>query len=101
MSFVNNPKNFIYVKGSLKQRQNKVGSDHSSAALLENALGDDKISSLKLGSRLGILSATEPLFKNFVAKASTEIVKGEKTAFVKSKLFGRLTRKLGDLPFYA
>jgi hypothetical protein len=35
-----------------------------------------------------------------VAKASTELVKGEQTSLVKSKLFGRLTRKFGDLPFY-
>lgn len=41
MSFVYNPKNIIYLKASVKKRMNKIGADHSSAALLENAIGDD------------------------------------------------------------
>ena len=100
MSFVNNPKNFIYLKGSLKQRANKVGADHSSAALLENATGDDRVSSVKIGTRVGHLGVEEPLFNNFVAKTSTEFIQGEKTSLVKSKFFSRLTRKFGELPIY-
>ena len=34
MSFVYNPKNYLYLKSSLKTRKNKVGVDHSSAKLL-------------------------------------------------------------------
>ena len=41
MSFVYNPQNYMYAKVSKKSRQNKVGADHSSAALLENAVGQD------------------------------------------------------------
>ena len=95
-----NPKNFIYLKASTKRRVNKVGAEHSSAALLENATGDDRVMSFKLGSRFSRLSQDEPLMRNLVAKASTELIKGDQANLLKSKLFIRLTRRLGDLPFY-
>ena len=100
MSFVYNPKNFIYFKTSEKRRLNKVGTEHSSAALLENATGDDKVMSFKFGSRLARLSQSEPLLKNYVGKASIELIKGGQTNLLKSKLFARFTHKIGDYPFY-
>ena len=56
MAFMYNPKNFLYMKASSKRRMNKVGADHSSAALLENATGDDRVMSFKLGSRFSRLA---------------------------------------------
>lgn len=40
-SFLCNPQNFVYLKLSSKFRQNKVAELHSSAALVENAVGED------------------------------------------------------------
>jgi len=100
MNFVNSPKNYLYAKVSQKQRTNKVGGDHSSAALLENAEGDDSIYSFKIGSRFCRIHEQEPLFKNFVAKASTELITGENTSLLKSKFFSRLTHKVNDYPIY-
>ena len=95
MTFFYNPKNYLYLKQSVKQRSNRVfGGRNSSAALLENATGDDKVFSLKIGSRLGRLGASEPSLNNFVSKASVEVIKSEQTSLIKSKLFARLTRKL-------
>ena len=56
MAFMYNPKNFLYMKASSKRRMNKVGADHSSAVLLENATGDDKVMSFKFGSRFSRLA---------------------------------------------
>ena len=38
--------------------------------------------------------------KNIVAKVSTELIKGDQANLLKSKLFVRLTRRLGEIPFY-
>ena len=100
MNFVNNPKNYLYAKLSRKNRANRVGADHSSAALLENAIGDDRVTSIKIGSRFSRLGENGPLFKNYVGKASTEIISGENTSLLKSKLFARLTHKPDKLPVY-
>jgi hypothetical protein len=41
--FFFNPENYTYLKLATKQRQNKVGSKHSSALLLDRAVGEDSI----------------------------------------------------------
>ena len=38
--------------------------------------------------------------RNIVAKVSTELIKGDQADLLKSKLFVRLTRRLGEIPFY-
>ena len=100
MSFIYNPKNFVYLKASVKKRSNKVGSAHSSAALLENAIGDDRVVSFKIGSRIGRLGSEIPLFNNLVAKASTELIRGDQTGLIKTKAFARLTRQLKEDSLY-
>lgn len=99
-SFVYNPKNFYYLKASVKSRRNRVGAQHSSAALLENAMGDDKVLCVKAGTRLALLNVEEPLMSNLVFKSSAELVNGEQTSLIKAKGFARLTRKFGAAPFY-
>lgn len=77
MSFVYNPRNLVYLKASIKDRNNAVGSEHSSAALLENATGHSRVACFKMGAQMSRLSVDEPLMRNIVAKASTELVTGE------------------------
>ena len=77
MSAVYNPSNYVYLKASHKYRKNKVGVDHSSADLILNSIGDDRVVSWQTGARLTRLSTDEPLMNNLVCKASTELVAGE------------------------
>jgi len=56
MQFQYNPKNIVYVKASQKRRVNQVAAGHSSAALLENAIGDDKVWVFKFGARMSRLA---------------------------------------------
>ena len=99
-SFNYNPKNFFYLKTSIKRRSNKVGADHSSAALLENAIGDDQVLSFKVGQRIARISAEDGLMNNHVGKASAEFITSDQSQLVKAKVFARYTRKIGSLPFY-
>ena len=85
----------------MQSRKNKVGSQHSSAALIENATGDDKVTSYTIGARMSRLSVDEPLFKNFVAKASAGLISGQQTNLLKTTAFARLTRKIDNYPLYA
>ena len=100
MSAVYNPRNELFIKASHKYRKNKIGVDHSSAALIDNAIGDDHVVSWRAGAHMSRLGTDEPLMNNLVVKASTELVTGDKTKLLKSKLFARLTKKLGEQPFY-
>ena len=54
-----------------------MGSEHSSAALLENATGHSRVACFKMGAQMSRLAVDEPLMKNIVAKVSTEVVTGE------------------------
>jgi hypothetical protein len=93
--FFFNPENFAYVKLSAKNRQNKVGSRHSSALLLEHACGQDFVRSLKFGVRLGQVSSSK-VGDHFAVNASTELINGINLSLLKSKFFLRRTTPLTD-----
>lgn len=86
--FFLNPENFAYLKMSSKQRQNKVGSRHSSALLLDRACGEDAVSSVKLGVKLGQASH-EFIGDTLAVNASTEFMTGGSLSLLKSKFFLR------------
>ena len=91
--FFFNPENYAYLKVAAKQRQNKVGSKHSSALLLERAVGEDSIKQVKLGVRFGQVS-TQMMARHFAANASTELISGTSLSLWKSKFFLRHTTPL-------
>ena len=101
MSFEYNPQNYMYAKMSRKSRQNKVGVDHPSATLLENAIGQDSVNAYKLGFKFSKLGMPVPRNSNLVAKASTELVRGSSTNLWKSKFFTRVVRQIEGRDVYA
>ena len=90
------PKNNAYVKVSQKYRVNKVGAVHSSAALLENAQGDDSVRSVKAGVKMTRVSAGGSPASNFVAiGSSAEVVKGANVDLAKGKMYAKVSKTIG------
>lgn len=56
--------------------------------------------SYKVGSRIGRLGSVGPLLNNFIAKASSELISGDRVSLVKSKVFARLTRQIKEESLY-
>lgn len=89
-SFIDDPEKLLYLKLSRKNRQNRVDTNHSSRALMENALGGDKLYVARLGLKFN--EVYDPLFANncLTVRASTEMASNfEDTRFLKAKLFTR------------
>jgi len=81
------PKAHLYLKVSHKERKNKVVSGNASSQLIENAMGEDVVSSCKAG---GYFATTATL-----VKASSELQKSIGSAantLLKMKFFARLQR---------
>ena len=55
----------------------------------------------KIGSRLARLSEEDKLLNNYVGKVSTELITGEQAGMIKSKVFARLTKRLGTSNLYS
>ena len=53
--------------------------------------------SFKAGMRMSRLSMKEPIVQNVVGKLSTEFIYSEQTKLIKSKLFTRMTKKIGGV----
>jgi outer membrane protein assembly factor BamA len=62
---------------------------HSSAALIERAVGEDQVKAIKAGFRLSKVDSDMPLFRNLVASASTEISNSASHTLWKNKFFVR------------
>ncbi len=73
-SFINDPDNFAFLKLSMKQRTNKVDTNHSSRLLMENAIGNDQLYSARLGVKYNKALDYEYLCNTISMKASGEIV---------------------------
>ena len=44
---------------------------------MENAIGDDSVMSIKVGSKVSRLRVSDPLYHNFIGRTSSELITGE------------------------
>jgi hypothetical protein len=73
-------------------RQNKITSDHSSAALLDKGLGGDQVKSVKIGFKASNLDL-EKEFNHWTLKSSAEMTDKK---VIKTKVFGRLVKQMNN-----